>query len=448
MRDFKYIIKRIIIGVGITLALGFIRGNFLLGVKALTVSTVQVSDIDTSQGIDNTTRSIIFGTPSWNIWTNSSGYVLGTFSIKKVGSSPSPTASVISLRYVLAVSNNGSFSCNVGTTSLNNSTYTASTYTYVCPVSLGSSGLQYILVGFNGWQSNAPDDYTVEFNNNLTLYNEQPQINFDTSSTTTAIESMEQALIDNQEQQTESIIESNKVCNIIDKNYIVDDNKYLNSSGALGSSDSYGVTDYVRITKSTVRVLPVSSSSGSHYLCFYNSNKVRLSCVSVNPYTEGNTELTIPTGATYFRSTIVKSSNLPTYEVCTNGNQAVANNQQETNDLIKSDDVSGANSKASEFFNDFTAESHGLSGIVSAPLRLITSLSSSTCTSLTLPLPFVSQNAVLPCMSTVYSNFPTFLSLWQLISTGLIAYWIVIRLFYKVHEFQDPESDRIEVLDL
>lgn len=133
--------------------------------------------------------------------------------------------------------------------------------------------------------------------------------------------------------------------------------------------------------------------------------------------------------------------------------QSIINSQNNTtnavndvNDTLNDDNVSS--STGSSFFNDFQSDSHGLSGIVTAPLRLIQSLSSSTCSSLVLPLPFVSENATLPCMSIIYNQFPTFYSLWQLITTGLIAYWVLIKIFGHVKGMQNPTDDRIEVFNL
>ena len=135
-----------------------------------------------------------------------------------------------------------------------------------------------------------------------------------------------------------------------------------------------------------------------------------------------------------------------------NSTIAINNNTSAINDLndnIMSDDVDDAEDDAEDFFNDFSQNTHGLTGIITAPLRLINSLSSSSCSSLTFPLPFVSQNVVLPCMSTIYTTyFPTFLSIYQLITTGIIAYWVCLNLFRVVKNLQDPDSHRIEVLDL
>lgn len=122
---------------------------------------------------------------------------------------------------------------------------------------------------------------------------------------------------------------------------------------------------------------------------------------------------------------------------------------KKTNDAINSSDTSESESEASGFFNDFESNSHGLSGIISSPLRLIESLASEECSPLTFPLPFVDENVSLNCMSSIYSTyFGSFFTLYQLITTGLISYWILIRLFSKVKDFQNPNSDKVEVFDL
>lgn len=127
----------------------------------------------------------------------------------------------------------------------------------------------------------------------------------------------------------------------------------------------------------------------------------------------------------------------------------IKNNTKETNDLIKNDNVDGANTQGSSFFSNFSSNTHGLSGIVSSPIRLINSLSSSTCSPLSFTIPFVNSQVSLPCMSSIYStHFPTLLSIYQLITTGLIAYKILINLFCVVKGLQDPDSSRIEVVDL
>ena len=119
------------------------------------------------------------------------------------------------------------------------------------------------------------------------------------------------------------------------------------------------------------------------------------------------------------------------------------------NDTINDDDVTGATSQASNFFNNFTTNNHGLTGIITAPLNAIQSLTNSTCSPLVLPLPYVNQNLTLPCMRDIYvSNFGSFMNIYDIITLGIVSYWIMVRLFSFVKDFKNPDHDEIEVVDL
>lgn len=121
----------------------------------------------------------------------------------------------------------------------------------------------------------------------------------------------------------------------------------------------------------------------------------------------------------------------------------------DVNDSINNSDTSGANSDASGFFNNFQSNDHGLTGIITTPLSLIQSITSATCTSLNLPLPFVNENISLPCMNTIYSqHFGTFYTIYQTITFGIVAYWVCVKVFYKVQDFKNPSNSNVEVLEL
>ena len=125
-----------------------------------------------------------------------------------------------------------------------------------------------------------------------------------------------------------------------------------------------------------------------------------------------------------------------------NKNTTAVNDQ--TNTIKDSNvDIDGS------FFSGFDNNTHGLTGIVTAPLQLIGSITSSKCTPLGLPIPFVNQTVELPCMSTIYTKyFGEFFSLYQTITFGMISYWVCVNIMFMVKGFKDPDSDRIEVLDL
>ena len=119
------------------------------------------------------------------------------------------------------------------------------------------------------------------------------------------------------------------------------------------------------------------------------------------------------------------------------------------NDNITNSDSSGATSAASGFFEGFTTDTFGLTSIITAPLNLIKSITSSTCTPLTLSMPFINQNVTIPCMTQIYRNyFGSFLTVYQLITFGLVSYWVCVHVFRMVKDFKNPEHDEIEVVDL
>ena len=130
--------------------------------------------------------------------------------------------------------------------------------------------------------------------------------------------------------------------------------------------------------------------------------------------------------------------------------------QQETNDKlndlndnITNSDTSGAQNNANSFFSDFDSNDYGLTDVISMPLNVIKNITSSKCTPLSIPIPFVDTNVTLPCMNTIYSQFfGDVLTIYQTITTGMIAYWVCINIFAMVKGFKDPDSDNVEVMEL
>lgn len=119
------------------------------------------------------------------------------------------------------------------------------------------------------------------------------------------------------------------------------------------------------------------------------------------------------------------------------------------NDTISSSDTTESQSQANSFFDNFQTDTYGLSDVITMPLTLIKSLTNSTCVSLKLTIPFVNKNLELPCMSSIYSQyFGSFFTLYQTITFGFVAYWVVVRIFNLVKDFKNPDHDEIEVLDL
>lgn len=149
---------------------------------------------------------------------------------------------------------------------------------------------------------------------------------------------------------------------------------------------------------------------------------------------------------------IIEDSGLASAESVSQVQESVNQVEQEiqqTQDTITNEDTTGAEDSASGFFNDFTTETFGLTAIITAPLNAINSLISSTCSPLVFPLPYVDKNLSLPCMSSIYNEFfGGFFSIYQLITTGIISYYVIVRIFNLVKDFKNPDHDEIEVVDL
>lgn len=131
------------------------------------------------------------------------------------------------------------------------------------------------------------------------------------------------------------------------------------------------------------------------------------------------------------------------------GQDKINDSINDTNDTLKDDNVDESLSKADSFFNDFTTNTHGLTGIITAPLNAIQSLTSKSCSPLVLPLPFVDKNLTLPCMRQIYTdNFGSFMNLYDIIIIGITSYWVMVRIFTLVKDFKNPDHDEVEVVDL
>lgn len=134
-------------------------------------------------------------------------------------------------------------------------------------------------------------------------------------------------------------------------------------------------------------------------------------------------------------------------------NEAIANQtqqQQQQHEEVMDDNTTQAESEGESFFGNFTTEDHGgLNSIITAPLNTIRSLLNSSCTKLTLPLPFVNKNLELPCMNDIYTeHFGLFFSLYQTIILAIISYRCLRSIFFDITGFTNPDDDRIEVMDL
>lgn len=136
---------------------------------------------------------------------------------------------------------------------------------------------------------------------------------------------------------------------------------------------------------------------------------------------------------------------------------AINNNTDAINDVnnsLNDDDTSDAQDEAGNFFGNFSSTDHGgLSGIITAPMRFIqrlTNFNPASCRPVAFPLPFMNRNASIPCLSSVvlYSSASDFVQIYRTITTGLIAYWVIVKVFAHIRSFKKPDEDKVEVLEL
>lgn len=125
----------------------------------------------------------------------------------------------------------------------------------------------------------------------------------------------------------------------------------------------------------------------------------------------------------------------------------VENAVKDTNDTMKDDNIDTSSSNS--FFNNFSNNQHGLTGVINAPLKFIQSLSNNTCSNVSLTIPFVNETFNLPCFSSIYKeNFNLAYTIYQVVISALVGYWVCVKIYAMVKGFKDPTDDRIEVMDL
>lgn len=211
------------------------------------------------------------------------------------------------------------------------------------------------------------------------------------------------------------------------------------------NSPSYSLTLYYTYGDNDYNYIPCNavSNAGDIYAfkCPVGSSDIRglrisVGTTSTNAYTLGFS----PTSRYY----------IDQQQQIIDNQQTQIQQQQQTQQTITNDNTDESQSTANSFFSGFTSNTHGLTGIISAPLTAIQSLTSKTCSPLVLPLPFMeNQNLTLPCMRAIYEeHFGDFMNLYDVIILGIVSYWIMVRVFAMVKDFKNPDHDEIEVVDL
>lgn len=146
---------------------------------------------------------------------------------------------------------------------------------------------------------------------------------------------------------------------------------------------------------------------------------------------------------------IITNNNNNTQTIIDNQNKnsnEINNSIKDTNDTMKDDNIDTSSSNS--FFNNFKSSDHGLTGIVSAPLKIINQFTTTTCKSVNID--FLGAKADLPCGSTLWGreDLKTFVDIYNVIMGGLISYGALKGIFSRVQDFKNPDDSKVEVIDL
>lgn len=291
-----------------------------------------------------------------------------------------------------------------------------SSYSLVC--SIGSSS--YSFIDYNGaavWFEQNP--MSIVWSNDESLALMQTQIEQQTT-----IINQNETIINNQNQNTQEQIESQKVCNnvLIDKNDIVQ-NGYFNSNGTIANSDSYGITNYIDVENMEIEI--ISSGYGGVYSLFYNKSKEVIGSILNTDIIDS---ITLPSGTNYMRFTIRFSQNKPQIllKSCKNGNQALYDQQRQADDNISnqsSSDINGAENQATT----------NLIGVLSSFLTQLQSFQPTNC-NLSLPFPqFIggTQTVNICQGKDVLGNFITIIGTLAMVTFYIPLALVLLKMIYN-----------------
>lgn len=312
------------------------------------------------------------------------------------------------------------------------STYFSNNYPHVTFKCNGSTNIKSLYIKYYNSSNQYLFDAQQFYWNYTFIRRRSPSSTDNTGEIKDALNQQTEDIINNQNSNTQEIIDSNKVCNTIDSSYIIQNNKKFNSSGGIESSNAYAITDHIELG-STFEVVQTAGGT-SAYFCWYTSSKSLISCQTVASLT---TSTQPPSNAKYFRTSIDTAYDAPKLKICKNGNQALT-------DTLKDDDVD--TSQATDFFQNFNDNTHGLSGIISAPLNAINSMLNNQCSPLTAT--WKGKTISFECGYSFWQRLIGFQTFLNVALDGLLCYRILSKLFKLIEKLKNPNDDRVEVMDL
>lgn len=443
VKDLKYIIKRIIIGTGIAIALMCIKGNFMLQGHALTqaISSWQMPAQESSA--NNTDNSVIWYTNDTPFAMQGDGELLFTFSIYKLnGISTAPN---VAPRFVRVHTGGDSYVCYIGSSTLENSTFNGGTYSAICPMHIESAGLTSVVVALQNNTQNDSSHYAVRFNglftwkrdteytlldainNKLGYMNNNDIINNNNSNTQNIINNQDsntQDVINNQNSNTDKQIESQKVCNDRSLTLV---NGGISTEGNNVNLANRKRTDYISVFSNTEYKVKSTSNVGVFIFEYDNNyNFIRYYPASFTsvPYT-----FTTGNNVSYLRILFNSSTvNSPVLSGCFNGNQAIVNSQQDINNTLN-DDSGGEVS--SSWFDEFReSSSTPVSDLLTMPITLLQAYLngfSDTCRDMNLGSLYGSY-IIIPCLniesylgSELWSLIDVLFTLFMLYNIGMLC---------------------------
>lgn len=111
---------------------------------------------------------------------------------------------------------------------------------------------------------------------------------------------------------------------------------------------------------------------------------------------------------------------------------------------LKDDDID--TSSATDFFDNFNDNTHGLSGVISAPLNAIYSMLNNQCTPLSAT--WKGKTISFQCGYSFWQRLTGFQTFLNVALDGLLCYRILAKLFKLIEKLKNPNDDRVEVMDL
>lgn len=122
-------------------------------------------------------------------------------------------------------------------------------------------------------------------------------------------------------------------------------------------------------------------------------------------------------------------------------------NVSDIKDSIIDSNVDDASTSGSSFFDSFKDNDvGGISGIVSAPLRTIQSMSSDTCTDLSVE--WEGNTISIPSGCSFWDSLGAIKEILQVLECGFIAYYIALDLYKIINNLKNPDDSKVEVMDL